>query len=487
MGKTTGFIEYPRRKTPWRDPMERSLDYYEINTPPDKKHLKTQGARCMDCGVPFCESDHGCPIDNLIPEWNDLVYQGRWKEALDRLSETNNFPEFTGRTCPAPCEGACVLGINEPAVTIKSIENAIVDVGFENDWIQPHQPSFRTNKSVAIVGSGPAGLTAADQLNKLGHQVTVFERDDRIGGLLMYGIPNMKLSKSVVNRRIKLLQDSGINFYTNIDVGADLTAEEIMKQYDAVLLATGAIVPRDLEIPGRELNNVYFAMEYLTAHTKSLLNSSLADNTYINAKDKNVIVIGGGDTGTDCIATAIRHGCKSLVNMELLPKPPLERDSNNPWPLWPNILRTDYGHQESIERFGVDPREYEVSSNLFVDDGDSKVSGLKTQSIKWIKQNGQWKMDFIEGTEKLWEADLILLAMGFTGPEKDLPDQLGVNFDQKENIDTPLGSFATSRSGVFTAGDCRRGQSLVVWAINEGRGAALAIDKYLEAKVGNRT
>ena len=252
-----------------------------------------------------------------------------------------------------------------------------------------------------------------------------------------------------------------------------------MKKYDAILLATGAILPRDLDIPGRELNNVYFAMEFLTAHTKSLLNSTLTDNSYINAKDKAVIVIGGGDTGTDCIATAIRHGCKSLVNMELLPKPPLERDSNNPWPLWPNILRTDYGHQESIERFGVDPREYEVSSNLFVDDGDSKVSGLKTQSIKWIKQNGQWKMDFIEGTEKLWEADLILLAMGFTGPEKDLPDQLGVNFDQKENIDTPLGSFATSRSGVFTAGDCRRGQSLVVWAINEGRGAALAIDKYL--------
>ena len=296
MGKTTGFIEYPRRKTPWRDPIERSLDYYEINTPPDKKHLKNQGARCMDCGVPFCESDHGCPIDNLIPEWNDFVYQGRWKEALDRLSETNNFPEFTGRTCPAPCEGACVLGINEPAVTIKSIENAIIDVGFENDWILPHQPSFRTNKSVAIIGSGPAGLTAADQLNKLGHQVTVFERDDRIGGLLMYGIPNMKLSKSVVNRRIKLLQDSGINFYTNIDVGIDLTAEEIMKQYDAVLLATGAIVPRDLEIPGRELDNVYFAMEYLTAHTKSLLNSSLADNTYINAKDKNEIVFTKGAT-----------------------------------------------------------------------------------------------------------------------------------------------------------------------------------------------
>ena len=486
MGKTTGFLEYPRRKTPWRDPSERTLDYFEINTPPDKKHLKTQGARCMDCGVPFCESDHGCPIDNLIPEWNDLVYRGRWKEALDRLSKTNNFPEFTGRTCPAPCEGACVLGINEPAVTIKSIENAIVDVGFENGWIRPQQPSFRTNKSVAIVGSGPAGLAAADQLNKLGHQVSVFEREDRIGGLLMYGIPNMKLSKSVVNRRTKLLQDSGISFYPNVDVGNDLSAEEIMKQYDAVLLATGAILPRDLDIPGRELNNVYFAMEFLTAHTKSLLNSTLTDNSYINAKDKKVIVIGGGDTGTDCIATAIRHGCKSLVNMELLSKPPLERDSNNPWPLWPNILRTDYGHQESIERFGVDPREYEVSSNLFVDDGDSKVSGLKTQSIKWIKKEGQWTMDFIEGTEKLWEADLILLAMGFTGPEKDLPDQLGVNFDQKENIDTPLGSFATSRSGVFTAGDCRRGQSLVVWAIKEGRSAALAIDKYLEAKVGNR-
>ena len=481
MGKTTGFIEYPRRKTPWRDPIERCLDYYEINTPPDKKHLKSQGARCMDCGVPFCESDHGCPIDNLIPEWNDLVYQGRWKEALDRLSATNNFPEFTGRTCPAPCEGACVLGINEPAVTIKSIENAIVDFGFENNWIQPRQPSFRTNKSVAIVGSGPAGLTAADQLNKLGHYVTVFEREDRIGGLLMYGIPNMKLSKSVVNRRIKLLHDSGINFYTNVDVGADLNAEEIIKQYDAVLLATGASIPIDLDIPGRELNNVYFAMEFLTAHTKSLLNSSLVDNNYINAKGKNVIVIGGGDTGTDCIATAIRHGCKSLVNMELLPKPPLERDTNNPWPLWPNILRTDYGHQESIERFGKDPRQYEISSNLFVNDGDGNVSGLKTQSIEWHKKNGQWNMKFKKDTEKLWEADLVLLAMGFIGPEKELPYQLGVAFNEKDNIDTPELPFLTSRSGVFTAGDCRRGQSLVVWAINEGRAAAVAIDKYLES------
>ena len=322
MGKPTGFMEYPRRKTPWRDPVERALDYYEIYTPAEEDQLKQQGARCMNCGVPFCESDHGCPIDNLIPEWNDLVFKGKWKEAYERLTKTNNFPEFTGRVCPAPCEGACVLGINEPAVTIKDIENSIIDRAFEEGWVKEQIQADAPNKKIAIIGSGPAGLTAADQLNKVGHSVTVFEREDRIGGLLVYGIPNMKLSKSLLKRRVNLLESQGIEFRTNINVGIDLSADEIKKEYDAVLIATGSTTPRDLNIPGRESSNIYFAMDFLTQNTKSLLNSSLSDGNYIDAKDRDVIVIGGGDTGTDCIATAIRHGCKNMVNMEIMSKPP---------------------------------------------------------------------------------------------------------------------------------------------------------------------
>ncbi|MBH97716.1 MAG: glutamate synthase [Rhodospirillaceae bacterium] len=479
MGKHSGFLEYPRKVVPYRDPSERLGDFNEIFTEPDEKHLKRQGARCMDCGVPFCQSATGCPIDNLIPEWNDLVFQGRWEEALERLHKTNNFPEFTGRTCPAPCEGACVLGITDPAVTIKNIENAIIDRGFEEGWVRHDQPQERSGKKVAIIGSGPAGLAAADQLNKVGHHVTVFEREDRIGGLLMYGIPNMKLEKSVVNRRVDLLSSAGVKFCTGVDVGRDTDPIELKADYDALLLATGATRPRDLSIPGRDLNGVHFAMDFLTSNTRSLLDSNLQDNQFINAKDLDVIVIGGGDTGADCIGTALRHGCRSLINLELLGQPPVDREPENPWPNWPLILRTDYAHEETISRFGSDPRTFSVLSKQLSGDNDGKVTALQTTEISWTTKNGRSEFAEISDTGKTWNADLVLLAMGFLGPETYVTDLLGVELDSRSNYLAKHGAFQTSVPGVFAAGDCRRGQSLVVWAINEGRGVARSIDQYL--------
>lgn len=479
MGKHTGFMEYPRKAVPYRDANERSRDFNEIYTPPAEEQLKIQGARCMDCGVPFCQSANGCPVDNLIPEWNDLVYRGRWREALDRLHKTNNFPEFTGRTCPAPCEGACVLGITDPPVTIKNIENAIIDRGWAEGWVKPTRPKERTGKRIAIVGSGPAGLAAADQLNKSGHSVTVFERADRIGGLLMYGIPNMKLDKRVVDRRVDLLRDSGIEFVTHADIGRNVDSAELMAKHDAVLLATGATRPRDLPIPGRDLKGVHFAMEFLTANTKSLLDSGLGDGRYIDAKDRHVLVIGGGDTGADCIGTALRHGCKSMINLELLDPPPPTRAPNNPWPLWPKILRTDYAHEESIARFGADPRNYAVVSKRFIDNGEGRVRAVETQRIEWQTNGAQPKMRELEGTLQRLEADLVLLAMGFLGPEPYTAKAFGVEFDERTNYRAAHGHFRTSVPGVFAAGDCRRGQSLVVWAINEGRSAAREIDLFL--------
>jgi glutamate synthase (NADPH/NADH) small chain len=478
MGKPTGFMEYPKKSVPYRDAAERIGDFGEIFTAPEEKHLRNQGARCMDCGVPFCQSDNGCPIDNLIPEWNDLVYQGRWQDALDRLHKTNNFPEFTGRACPAPCEGACVLGITDPAVTIKNIENAIIDRGFAEGWVKPHVPASRSGKRVAIVGSGPAGLAAADQLNKAGHKVTVYERADRIGGLLMYGIPNMKLDKDVVNRRVELLRASGVEFVVNADVGRNVDAAKLKAEHDAVLLATGATKPRDLPVPGRELDGVHFAMEFLTANTRSLLNSKLADGQYISAKGKRVIVIGGGDTGADCIGTSLRHGCSSMINLELLDEPPEKRAADNPWPLWPKIRRTDYAHEESIARFGADPRCYAVVSKEFGGRG-GKVATVKIARVEWQKTEGVPKMVEVPGSEQTLEADLVLLAMGFLGPEAYLAETLGIELDPRSNYRATHGQFATSVPGVFAAGDCRRGQSLVVWAINEGRGAARAIDEFL--------
>jgi NAD(P)H-dependent glutamate synthase small subunit len=481
MGKPTGFMEYPRKKVPWRDANERLKDYAEVYTPADEGQLQRQGARCMDCGVPFCQSDNGCPIDNLIPEWNDLVYQGRWKEALDRLHKTNNFPEFTGRVCPAPCEGSCVLGINNPAVTIKNIENAIIDRGFSEGWVSASVPAGRTGKSVAIVGSGPAGLAAADQLNKAGHSVTVYERADRIGGLLMYGIPNMKLDKGVVQRRVDLLAAAGVKFVTSVEVGVDLDAVSLQKDNDAVLLATGATVPRDLPVEGRGLNGVHFAMEFLTKNTKSLLDSNLDDGAFISAAGKKVIVIGGGDTGTDCIATSLRHGCESMMNFELMSQPPVERSDANPWPLWPLIQRTDYGHEESIAKFGADPRSYTILSKHFEDDDKGNVKALHTVRVEWTKDtDGRLQMTEVAGSEERHECDLVLLAMGFLGPENPVADALGVSRDARSNYQASHGQFSTNVDGVFAAGDCRRGQSLVVWGINEGRGVARAIDAYLE-------
>lgn len=479
MGKPTGFMEYRRRPVEYREPTTRLSDYGEVYGQPVEDKLKRQGARCMDCGVPFCQSDTGCPIDNLIPEWNHLVYQGRWREALDRLHKTNNFPEFTGRVCPAPCEGACVLGINNPAVTIKNIENAIIDRGFDEGWVEARVPESRSGKTVAIVGSGPAGLAAAEQLNHAGHSVTVYEREDRIGGLLMYGIPNMKLDKQLVERRLDLMRQAGVRFVPGTDIGKDKLPEELQAEYDAVLYATGATTPRDLPVPGRELNGIHFAMDFLTEHTRSLLNSNLEDGKYISAAGKKVVVIGGGDTGTDCIATALRHGCASMVNFELMPQPPEKRAADNPWPEWPLILRTDYGHEEAITKFGCDPRAYGIVTKEFLDDGNGNVTGVRTKFLEWQKVDGRMQMQEIEGSEQTYEADLVLLAMGFTGPETYAVEALDLALDARGNYQAPYGEYATSVPGVFAAGDCRRGQSLVVWGINEGRGAARAIDQYL--------
>ena len=485
MGKPTGFKEYKRETESYREVTVRLTDYGEIFTGShDEQRLHVQGARCMDCGVPFCMSANGCPVNNLIPEWNHLVYTDRWQEALDRLHKTNNFPEFTGRVCPAPCEGSCVLGITNPAVTIKNIEHAIVDRGFAEGWIKAEIPEYRSGKTVAVVGSGPAGLAAAAQLNKAGHNVTVYERDDRIGGLLMYGIPNMKLGKDVVQRRVDIMHEEGIEFVTNADVGGEgenaISITNLQKENDAVLLATGATSARDLDVPGRELNGIYPAMEFLSKNTKSLLDSNLEDGQYISAKDKNVIVIGGGDTGTDCIGTSIRHGCKSLVNFELLPQPPEQRADDNPWPLWPVIYRVDYGHEEGKEKFGRDPREYQVLTKEFIDDGNGNVTGVKTVRVEWTRaDDGRWSMTEVAGSEKTWEADLVMLSMGFLGPEHYVSDKLSLEYDERSNYKAEYGNYATSQQGVFAAGDCRRGQSLVVWGINEGREAAREIDSYL--------
>lgn len=480
MGKPTGFKEFDRKKVPWRLPVVRMNDYDEIYTEPKLEQLKEQGARCMDCGVPFCQSASGCPIDNLIPEWNDLVYNNRWKEASERLHKTNNFPEFTGRTCPAPCEGSCVLGITSPPVTIKNIENAIIDRAWAEGWLPPTPPSERTGQKVAIVGSGPAGLTAADQLNSVGHEVTVYERANRIGGLLQYGIPNMKLGKDVLQRRLDKLTAEGIKFVTGANVGENIDPQQLVDENDAVLLACGATKPRDLPIPNRDAKGVHFAMEFLTANTMHKVHGDAVNNgEFISAEGKDVIVIGGGDTGTDCIGTSLRHGCRSLVNFELLPKPPVERAEDNPWPEWPRVFRVDYGHEEAEAKFGRDPREYQILSKEFVTDAAGNLTGLKTIEVRWDKTDTGWNMREVEGTEKTWPAQLVLLAMGFLGPEQYLAEKLGIATDARSNFEAQHGPFATTLPGVFAAGDCRRGQSLVVWAINEGRGAARAIDIHL--------
>ncbi len=477
MGKVTGFKEFDRKTEDYRPVELRIKDYGEIFTGThDIAHLQEQGARCMDCGVPFCQSDNGCPVDNLIPEWNDLVYNDKWQEALTRLHKTNNFPEFTGRVCPAPCEGSCVLGMNNPAVTIKNIEQSIVDRGFEEGWIQPNMVEYRTGKKIAIVGSGPALLAAADELNKIGHSVTVFERDDRIGGLLMYGIPNMKLGKEVVDRRVNLLKDSGVEFITNVNVGQDVTTANLQKEFDALVFTTGATQARDLPVDNRDANGVHMAMEYLSKNTKVLLDTGHGDDSDLSAKGKDVIVIGGGDTGTDCIGTALRQGAKSIVNFELMGKPPQDRADNNPWPLWPLIYRVDYGHAEAAQVFGNDPRQYHLMTKSFIKDEAGKVTGLNTINVDF--KDGQ--LIEIQGSEKTWDAQLVLLSMGFVSPEHYLSDDANIELDARGNYQANHGEYKTSQEGIFTAGDCRRGQSLVVWAINEGRGVAAKVDQYLQ-------
>ncbi len=487
MGKPTGFIEYLRELPVDRAPLERIGDWHEFHHHMDEKKLRHQAARCMDCGVPFCHTGtlvsgmaSGCPIHNLIPEWNDLVYRGLWQEALDRLLATNNFPEFTGRVCPAPCEGSCVLGINSPPVSIKTIEAALADAGWDQGWIAPRPPQTRTGKRVVVIGSGPAGLAAAAQLNSAGHSVTVLEREDRPGGLLMYGIPNMKLDKKeVVLRRIELMSNEGVKFVCNAHVGENVEAQLLRKDFDAIVLCTGATLPRDLTAANRKLKGVHFAMEYLTASTKALLDGG-PDRSPIHAGGRHVVVVGGGDTGTDCVATAMRQRCKSLKQLEIMPQPPLDRAADNPWPEWPKVYRLDYGQEEAAARFGADPRGYVTTVKQLHGDAETGVRALTTVRVSWaVGPDGRPVATELPGSEEQIPADLVLLALGFTGPEQPLLAELGVSTDARSNIDAAHGAFATNVPGIFAAGDCRRGQSLVVWAIEEGRGVARACDRYL--------
>ena len=495
MAKATGFMEYQRELPPARLPAERVHDWDEFHLHMLNEKLEQQGARCMDCGIPFCHTGtllsgmaSGCPINNLIPEWNDLVYRGQWLQALERLLKTNNFPEFTGRVCPAPCEGSCTLGINAPPVTIKTIEQTIIDKGFAEGWIVPTPPATRTGKKVAVVGSGPAGLACADQLNKTGHLVTVFERADRIGGLLMYGIPNMKLDKQIVQRRVDLMAAEGVNFVTNTDVGKDYPSEKLLQDFDAVVLCGGATRPRDLTVEGRELAGIHFAMEFLHGNTQHMLDqgrdgqvpTASVSFPFLTAEGKDVVVIGGGDTGTDCVGTALRQGCRSLVQLEILDRPPDVRQLDNPWPEWPKIYRLDYGQEEYKTLYGRDPRTYAVSPKSFIGDENGHVKEVQTVQVEWISNgNGRTVPREIPGTEQIHSAQLVLLAMGFLGPEETLLAGLGVARDERSNVKAEFGKFTTSIPAVFAAGDMRRGQSLVVWAIREGRGAARECDRYL--------
>lgn len=487
MGKPTGFIEYLREVASETAPLDRIRNWDEFHLPMPEEKLRIQGARCMDCGTPFCHTGtlisgmaSGCPINNLIPEWNDLVYRGLWKEALDRLHKTNNFPEFTGRVCPAPCEGSCVLGIHNPPVTIKNIEYSIAEKGWQEGWITPNPPVKRTGKKIAIVGSGPAGLAAAAQLNTAGHWVTVYERADRPGGLLMYGIPNMKLDKEkVVLRRLNVLEAEGVTFVCNTEIGKDLPVETLLHNFDAVVLCIGATRPRDLPIEGRDLQGIYFAMDFLTANTQAILDKQPNEN-FISAAGKDVVIIGGGDTGTDCVGTSLRHGCNSVTQLEIMPMPPKERAPENPWPEYPKVYKMDYGQEEAAAKFGEDPRVYTTTATRFEGDEAGNVKAIHTVQVQWERNDkGQFIPTHVPGTEQVIPAQLVLLAMGFLGPEQMLIDALGLDRDPRSNIKADYGRYTTRIPGVFAAGDCRRGQSLVVWAFNEGREAARECDRYL--------
>lgn len=487
MGKPTGFMDFEREENLSSSVSERIKNYKEFHTPLDAEQRRSQAARCMNCGVPFCQNGKpikgmvsGCPLNNLIPEWNELIYRNKSDEALKRLLMTNNFPEFTSRVCPALCEKACTCGIDSKPVTVRDNEYHVIENGFNSGLMNPQIPAYRSGKKIAVIGSGPSGLAAADTLNKRGHFVTVYERSDRIGGLLMYGIPNMKLEKWVIDRRRKLMEAEGVTFVTNADVGKNVSAEEIKREYDAVILACGASKPRDINANGRDSKGIYFAVDFLKATTKSLLDSNLADNNYISAKDKNVIVIGGGDTGNDCIGTAVRHGCKSVVQLEMMPKLPDTRAENNPWPQWPMVCKTDYGQEEAAYLFGSDPRLYETTVKEFISDENGSLSAVKTVKLKWTtdSETGRKTMEEIKDSEQIIPCELCLIAAGFTGSEEYVSQAFGVELDKRTNVKTEQGKYAAAEK-IFTAGDMHRGQSLVVWAVNEGRNAAREVDEYL--------
>ena len=471
MGKITGFMEYGRKDEAYTPVKERIKHFKEFTIPLKEKELKEQGARCMDCGIPFCHS--GCPLGNLIPDFNDAVYRGKWEMAAEILHSTNNFPEFTGRLCPAPCEEACVLGINEDPVSIENIEKNIVETAFKKGWVKPEPPAERTNKKVAVIGSGPAGLAAAQQLNRAGHLVTVFERDEKPGGLLRYGIPDFKMEKNIIDRRLEILEEEGINFKCGVNAGVDIKAKELQEEFDAVILCGGATVRRNLPIKGADLKGVEQAMDFLSQNNRRVDGQKITDEEIL-ANDKNVIVIGGGDTGSDCIGTSFRQGAKSVSNFEILGKPTLDRPKDQPWPFWPMRLRTSSSHKEGVERF------FSISTKEFVGDKEGNLKGLVTVDVEWITKPGERPvLKEIEGTEKEWECELALLALGFTGSEMTLADQFGLEVDMRTNIKASVSDYKTNVPGVFVAGDQRRGQSLIVWAISEGRQAAHHVDSYL--------
>lgn len=488
MGKPTGFLEYERETSTAVSPLERIKNFKEFHTPLSMEEQQTQAARCMECGVPFCQAGlmlpggaSGCPLNNLVPEWNDLVYHGNWEEAYYRLKKTNNFPEFTSRVCPALCEAACTCGLNGDAVTTKENEHGIIENAYEKGYAGPQAPKVRTGKKIAVIGSGPSGLAAADTLNRRGHSVTVYERSDRIGGLLMYGIPNMKLEKWVIDRKTAIMKEEGVEFITGANVGEEVKAADILKNYDKVILACGASNPRDIKAAGREAKGIYFAVDFLKSTTKALLDNGLKEGSYISAKGKKVMVIGGGDTGNDCVGTSIRHGCTSIIQVEMMPKPPVQRLDSNPWPQWPRILKTDYGQEEAISKFGHDPRVYQTTVKEFIADKKGNLIKVKLVKLESKKDEatGRMTMAEIAGSEYVVDCDMVLIAAGFLGSQEYVTKAFGVQTNERSNVKTDAGRYETNVKNVFTAGDMHRGQSLVVWAIKEGREAAKAVDESL--------
>ncbi len=493
MGKPTGFMEYSREVSEAQEPLERIRHFNEFHEHLPQEKQQLQGARCMECGVPFCQAGmmlngmaSGCPLHNLVPEWNDLVYVGNWEQAYRRLKKTNSFPEFTSRVCPALCEAACTCGLNGEPVATRENEYAIIEYAYEQGYAAPQPPKVRTGKKVAVVGSGPSGLAVADQLNRRGHSVTVFERSDRIGGLLMYGIPNMKLEKRIVDRKRKVMEEEGVVFVTGVDVGKDVKAEQLLREFDRVVLACGASNPRDIKAPGRDAKGIYFAVDFLKANTKSLLDSGFADKAYVDTKDKDIVIIGGGDTGNDCVGTAVRYGAKSVTQIEMMPKAPDARTQDNPWPEWPKVCKTDYGQQEAIALYGQDPRIYESTVKEFVKDKEGKLTAVKIVRLSWEKDaaTGRMKMKEVPGSEETLPADMVLIAAGFLGAQGYVAESFGVELNERTNVKTESQKYQTSKENVFVTGDMHRGQSLVVWAIREGREAARAVDESLMGYFG---